>query len=126
MSTVDVLLIEDNELDAKLFKLLLEESLGLRVNFTKDPLQAFEWLKHVKPRLIHTDVMMPGISGMEVVARLKASPETKDIPVIVATAGAFVWARNGSSFPGIEAFFAKPISATQYTDCVRAILDQKK
>jgi CheY-like chemotaxis protein len=121
MSTVDVLLIEDNELDAKLFKLLLQDHLGLRVNLTKDPLQALEWLTNFKPKLIHTDVMMPEISGLEVVERLKASTETRDIPVIVATAGAFFWNKN-SPLPGIAAFFAKPISAPQYMDCVRSLL----
>lgn len=47
---------------------------------------AIEQMKHVRPDLILLDIMMPGIDGFETCRRLKANPETKDIPVIFMTA----------------------------------------
>lgn len=48
--------------------------------------EAFEKILEVKPNVILLDIMMPKVSGFEVLIQLKATPETKDIPVIILTA----------------------------------------
>src|SRR5262249_36528173 len=45
-----------------------------------------EKVRQIHPDLVILDVMMPGLSGFEVLRRLKADPETEPIPVIMLTA----------------------------------------
>jgi len=123
---MDVLLIEDNELDGKLFKLLLEDHLGLKVRHTKDALDALLWLKGNRPRLIHSDVMMPDLSGWEVVKQLKQQPETREIPIVVVTAGAFIANETSEIVQLVEAQLPKPISADDYLRCIASILSRWK
>jgi two-component system, cell cycle response regulator DivK len=122
-SSVDVLLIEVNELDGKLFKLLLEGHLGLSIHHSKDAEDALLWLKGNRPRLIHSDVMMSDPSGWEVVKRLKQRPDTREIPIVVVTAGAFVANETSEIVQLVEAQLPKPITAHDY--CIAPILQQR-
>lgn len=47
---------------------------------------AYENIKKVKPSLIISDIMLPDMSGYDIVSAMKADPETQDIPVIMLTA----------------------------------------
>jgi len=60
--------------------------LGFEVLVATDGPSALEQMAHAKPDLILLDVMMPGMDGLETCRRVKASPETADIPVIFMTA----------------------------------------
>lgn len=46
----------------------------------------YENIRRIKPALVISDIMLPGMSGYEIVSNLKADPETQDIPVIMLTA----------------------------------------
>jgi len=59
---------------------------GFDVLVATDGQSAIDQISHARPDLILLDVMMPGIDGFETCRRLKANPETKDIPIIFMTA----------------------------------------
>jgi len=59
---------------------------GYRVLTEQDGKSALEQVAYAKPDLILLDVMMPGMNGFETCRRLKARPETADVPVIFMTA----------------------------------------
>jgi len=61
---------------------------GLDVGFATNGEEALEAIEYSKPDIILLDIMMPGMSGITVCQKLKANPETKDIPVIFLTAKA--------------------------------------
>jgi len=61
---------------------------GLDVGFATNGEEALEAIEYSKPDIILLDIMMPGMSGITVCQKLKANPETKDIPVIFITAKA--------------------------------------
>jgi CheY-like chemotaxis protein len=48
--------------------------------------EAIECIEREVPDLLITDVMMPEMSGLEVVARLQTHPQTRDLPIIILTA----------------------------------------
>jgi CheY-like chemotaxis protein len=50
-----------------------------------DGIEGLQKAKELKPKLILCDVMMPKMNGLEVLEKLKADPELKDIPVIMLT-----------------------------------------
>ena len=48
--------------------------------------EALQLIDQKKPDLLIIDIMMPGMSGLEVIAKLRAAPQTQDLPVIILTA----------------------------------------
>lgn len=80
-----ILLVEDHPTNLKILFHLLERS-GFNVIAADNGESAIEKLQNAIPDLILLDVMMPGMDGFETCRRLKASPATKDIPVIFMTA----------------------------------------
>jgi len=80
-----ILVVDDIVANTTLVKSVLSP-LGYQMLTANDGIVALEVIKKDKPHLILLDVMMPNMDGHEVVKRLKANPDTKDIPVIFITA----------------------------------------
>lgn len=79
-----ILVVEDNDLDAKLMKThLLNE--GFRVARAANGQQGFEMAKKLRPQVISLDILMPVMDGWELLERLQKDPELKNIPVIVVS-----------------------------------------
>jgi putative two-component system response regulator len=87
MNTVNlplILAVDDEASNLQLLRQILQDHYRLR--FAKDGPRALELVREEAPDLILLDVMMPGMSGYEVCAALKADPRTAAIPVIFVTA----------------------------------------
>jgi CheY-like chemotaxis protein len=78
--------------------------------------KAFE----MHPDLILMDIYLPDIIGDKIIARLKAKPATRDIPVIVTTALLDRTARNHALHAGAAEIMEKPFSLTT----MREVLDR--
>lgn len=85
MEKSKVLIVEDNELNMKLFHDLLEAH-GVETVETRDGKEVLELAREHKPDLILMDIQLPEISGLDVTKALKADEELKSIPVIAVTA----------------------------------------
>ena len=79
-----VLIIDDNEFDRYLWKRKLSEASFL-ISEAYNGYDGFQKACEEKPALIVLDLNMPGMSGFEVLERLKAATSTKDIPVVICT-----------------------------------------
>lgn len=80
-----ILIVDDNPTNIQVLSDLLKEY-GFKVLVAKDGESCLQRLEKIRPDLILLDVLMPGIDGFETCRRLKASPATKEIPVIFMTA----------------------------------------
>jgi DNA-binding response OmpR family regulator len=78
--------------------------------------KAFE----MHPDLILLDIYLPDIIGDKIIARLKANPATRDVPVIVTTALPEGTARNHALHAGAAEILEKPFSITT----IREVLDR--
>src|SRR5262245_53758649 len=78
-----VLVVDDSAVDRKLVGGLLSKGKGLEVEFAASGEEALQRLSESAPAAIVTDLVMPGLSGLELVARVVA--EHPDIPVILMT-----------------------------------------
>jgi len=80
-----ILIVDDNDLNTQYLRSLL-----LRHNFLVDVAadgpQAIEAIKRRRPDVVLLDVMMPGMSGIEVLQRLRNDSSQHDVPVILVTA----------------------------------------
>jgi putative two-component system response regulator len=103
-----ILAVDDEASNLQLLRQILQDH--YRLLFAKDGARALELAHKEHPDLILLDVMMPGMSGYEVCAALKANPATAPIPVI------FVTALNDTAdeLEGFEAgavdYITKPVS----------------
>lgn len=74
------------------------------------------------PSLILLDIMMPGISGIEVCSQLRADPATRDIPIIMITGLDTPQIRLAAFEAGADAFLPKPVDETLLLARVRNLL----
>ncbi len=74
-----------------------------------------------RPDLVLLDIMMPGMTGFEVCARLRASPATREVPVIVLSAAEESEAMIRALEAGADDFLRKPFSAPELRAKVRSI-----
>ena len=84
MPTANILLIDDNKLNARMIDLILKND-NFSVMSTTSGQEGLKLAESKKPDLILLDIMMPVMDGFEVCRRLKASEGTRDIPVIFLT-----------------------------------------
>ena len=80
-----ILIVEDNPDMRDLLGVLIGHMGHLAVLASQGD-QALEKATAEKPELIIVDIMMPGMGGRELTRILRATPETKDIPILAATA----------------------------------------
>ncbi len=116
-----VLVVEDNELNMKLFNDLLEAH-GYRVLQTRDGLSALDIARAHMPDLILMDIQLPEVSGIEVTKWLKEDETLKRIPVIAVTAFAMKGDEEKIREGGCEAYVSKPISVVSFLQTIDGFL----
>lgn len=77
-----ILLVEDDTLLARLYQKKFVKD-GYEVATARDGVEGLEKAEKEQPNVILLDIMMPKLSGFEMLERLKALPTTKGIPVVV-------------------------------------------
>ncbi|WP_119679014.1 response regulator [Indioceanicola profundi] len=116
-----VLIVEDNELNMKLFHDLLEAH-GYTTLQTKDGMDALRLARQHRPDLILMDIQLPSISGLEVAKWIKEDEELRTIPVIAVTAFAMKGDEEKIREGGCEDYIAKPISVANFLQTVKQFL----
>ena len=121
MAAATVLVVEDDPTILQLLEVNFE-MVGFTVVRAEDGLLGLEAARSKRPDVIVSDVMMPNMSGLEMVSELKADPDTAGIPVILLSAKA-----QGSDVrQGIEAgaddYVTKPFEPLDLIDRVNSLL----
>ena len=94
---------------------------GFEVMEANDGREALECISEFRPQLVVTDLMMPVMDGVELIERLRADPETADVPVVAITADATEQAERKARAAGAVDFITKPIDLPALLDRLRAI-----
>jgi two-component system, chemotaxis family, response regulator Rcp1 len=126
---IEILLVEDNPGDAHLTVELLEEAAApSHVDVVATGEEALAVLQregahagNPRPDLILLDLNLPGISGHEVLARIKADPRLRTIPVIVLTSSTSEGDVHGCYDLHASAYIVKPVELDQVSRVVRAV-----
>ena len=117
-SAKTVLIVEDNELNMKLFHDLLDAH-GYRILQTKDGMEALDIARQHRPDLILMDIQLPEVSGLEVTKWLKEDAALRSIPVVAVTAFAMKGDEDKMREGGCVDYVAKPISIAKFLETVQ-------
>lgn len=116
-----VLLVDDEPVNLELASEFLR-GLDCEVLRASNGRTALELAVTGKPDVILLDVMMPGMSGFDACAALKADPRTAAIPVVMVTALNSVEDRVAALEAGAHDFLAKPLESVELRARVRSLL----
>ncbi len=108
MNRPKILLVEDSA-DAREALTILLEDHGYSVSSVASGAQALEQASRQPPDLVITDLAMPGLSGLDLLARFRKQPALADIPVIVLSAHHELQDRVAGFDLGADDFLAKPV-----------------
>ena len=115
-------LIADDEPDVLNLLALNLRKEGFDVLKAEDGARALEIAKAESPDLVVLDLMMPGMSGLEVTKQLKQSPATNRIPILMLTARAEEVDRIVGLELGADDYVTKPFSPREIVLRVQAVL----
>lgn len=113
--------VEDDE-SIQSLELYTLRSAGFEAGGFTDGDSFWEALRAERPELVMLDVMLPGVSGVELLRQLKASADTRDIPVIMATARGAEYDTIQSLDLGADDYLVKPFGMMEMVSRVKAVL----
>jgi two-component system cell cycle response regulator DivK len=116
-----VLIVEDNPRNLKLVRDLLDYA-GYRTLEATTAEDGIELARAHRPDLVLMDVQLPGMDGVEALARLRADACAHEVPVVAVTAFAMKEDRERFLAAGFDAYIAKPLSVSEFPAQVAAIL----
>jgi DNA-binding response OmpR family regulator len=115
-----VLLIEDEPHIAEAIRFILMRD-GFQVSLCADGSGAEAEVRRLRPDALILDVMLPGRSGYEVLAALRADAATADLPVLMLTARGQTRDRAEAARIGVSRFMTKPFSNAEILASVREL-----
>jgi two-component system, cell cycle response regulator DivK len=118
-----VLIVEDNEKNRRLVRDALHFK-GYRTIEAVTGEDGVRLARAERPALVLMDIQLPGLSGVEALAQLRAEPTTRDIPVIAVTASVMPQDRKQIMAAGFDGFQGKPISVKELLETVRQIVEK--
>ncbi|MEY1555898.1 response regulator transcription factor [Yoonia sp. R2331] len=116
-----VLLIEDEPNIIEAISFILSRD-GFTVHTHEDGTTAMEKLVRQTPDMIILDVMLPGRSGYDILRDVRATAETKDLPVMMLTARGQTKDRELAERLGATLFLTKPFSNAEVLSHVRHLI----
>lgn len=129
MGKKTILLVEDNQQDELLILRALKKSnLANEIDVVRDGQQALDYLfgegefagraSQELPAVVLLDIGLPRLSGLEVLARLRADPRTRFLPIVILTSSDEERDRLKSYENGANSFVKKPLDFSEFVETV--------
>ena len=117
-----ILVVEDNALNNKLF-CDLRAAHGQLTQAVTDSREAMATAISFRPDLVITDIQLPHVSGLELMALLGADPDLCDVPIMAVTAYSAQGDDERIRAAGATAYVSKPISVARFAETVDSLLN---
>ena len=116
-----VLIIEDETEAAELFAEMMRVS-GFRVSKTSSSAPAIAMMAAEKPDIVLLDVMMPGVSGLDVLRQMHDDPALASIPVVIVSAKSMPADIRHGLEAGASTYLTKPVGFLELKEAVERAL----
>lgn len=120
--TQTILVVEDNVLMRKLFVRCLEEG-GYTVVEATDPRSVLPLMHELRPDLVVMDILMPDLSGFELIKQVRADEALAATPVVAVTNLATPADKRRLADAGFDGHVSKPIKPKEFQSSVAAFLN---
>jgi CheY-like chemotaxis protein len=120
---VKVLVVDDEDYIRRLIRFVLEDE-GYDVQLASSTEEALNLIRSFQPDIVTVDLMMPGRSGLELLAEMKADPAISSIPSLVVTAVGIRADLEQANELGATATLNKPFSHRQLVDAIHDVLGE--
>lgn len=120
-----ILLVEDNEMNRDMLSRRLTRK-GFEVVMAEDGQKGVDMAAVENPDLILMDMSLPVVDGWEATRRIKASDDTKGIPVIALTAHAMAGDKEKTLAAGCDDYDTKPIELPRLLEKINSMLEKAK
>ena len=120
---VKVLVVDDEDYIRRLIRFVLEDE-GYDVRLASSTEEALNLIRSFQPDIVTVDLMMPGRSGLELLAEMKADPVISSIPSLVVTAVGIRDDLEQANELGATATLNKPFSHRQLVDAIHDVLGE--
>lgn len=120
-----ILIVDDEPTIIDIVKLYLEDAGYRRFVTTTDPSQALRLVEEASPDVVLLDVLMPGLSGLEVLAAIRAIDRPSPVPVLVLVSATDARTKQQALALGASDFLAKPVDPSEMVLRLRNVLAAK-
>lgn len=117
MNKACILVVEDHQDMIDLMQLVLEGE-GFYVAIATDGEQAIEMLTQFRPAVVVTDLMMPKMTGVELIRHVKSKPELADIPIVAMSAARSGELREAKAAGAVEGL-TKPLDFDRLVELLK-------
>jgi two-component system cell cycle response regulator DivK len=125
MANEVILVVEDDSKSRKLVRDVLTVK-GYTIVETETGEEGVRLAQERRPSLVLMDIRLPGIDGIQALARLRAEVATRGIPVMAMTASVMSGDRQRVLDAGFDAFQSKPIKVKDFLVVVEQLLERHR
>lgn len=123
---MSILIVDDSELSAKMLEIALKKR-GFETLYAKDGKEALEILQHRGDvEVVVTDLVMPEMDGLELVAKIRSSPDLCGLAVILCSVAADESRVRKAATLGCKHYLVKPVSPKALVERVEEALRESK
>ena len=117
MARKQILVVEDNEKNMKLFRDVLQAT-GYQTLEASTAGQALALASKYRPALVLMDIQLPDMDGLEALGRLRTDVRTAAIPVLAVTAQAMRGDRERFIAAGFDGYLSKPVDVDELLETI--------
>lgn len=122
MAETTILYIEDNGSILELVTQMMKRH-NIKVVGESNSFKGLQLVSIINPDLILLDINLPGMSGFDVLAEIKADPQTQNIPVIALTANSMHGDEKACLDAGFDGYISKPVTRNELYNTVLRYLE---
>ena len=119
--TIRVLIVDDSPTVSTVVKYFLELE-GFEVLVAEDGLAGLELARTQNPAVVVSDVNMPGLDGISMIAALREDPRTRDMAILLLTSETSIESESRGLAIGADDYLAKPVEPRRLAARIRAVL----
>jgi len=126
MSDMTLLVVEDSPTMRQLLAFTLKRLQGCRILEAVDGVDALKKLTTDRIDMVITDINMPMMDGLKLVALIRGNPRMKELPVVIVTTEGADEDRQRGLALGANAYIAKPIQPSDLLKTVTSLLETSR